>query len=223
MKKTFITLLALAGVASAEVAGYTDTYTASDWENGAITLNNTLDLSLDYWSISATITLLGSTDSATWGTRVFYSSSEEKPGVNNFFLWHGHSSNQANIDRNIIKFRGFGFQESGYDHRVQATTGGELLYTAGTYTFNYTRDGEALTLSVYNDSMQLLGSTVIDTPAGMDGKITTLKSDINSSLVQSGYSMPMVTITTTKPIPEPATATLSLLALAGLCARRRRA
>ena len=45
----------------------------------------------------------------------------------------------------------------------------------------------------------------------------------NSGLVLSYNSTDgSVSITNTASIPEPATATLSLLALAGLCARRRR-
>lgn len=227
MKKTFITLLLLlTGVGLAETTvGYTDTY--SEWTGKAITLNQSLDLSLEYWSIEATVTV-NCGEGTGWGNRIFYSSSAEAPGVNNFFIWHGASAvDQA---RTKMNFRGFGFNNAQYDHHVtDSSTGEAIVFETGTYMFNYTRDGDVLTLSVYSvkdEEATLLGATVISTPEGMNGTISTLYSDIDTTTM-SGYTMPIVRISTVDPTPtpnapEPATATLSLLALAGLCSRRRR-
>ena len=226
MKKTLITLLALSGLAIGETpAEYNDTYSATSWSNGTLTLNRGLDLSLDYWSIEATI-YLDCTIASGWGTRIFYSNNDEEPGNNAFFMWHGNGNNTP---RTAVKFRGFGFQKGQSDHQVKDTeTDSNIAYSSGTYTFNYTKDGDTITLSVYDEDYTLIGKSV--GPVAADGvavpdagTISKLYSDITSQMINDNwYTMPIVTISTVKPIPEPTTATLSLLALAGLAARRRR-
>ena len=108
-------------------------------------------------------------------------------------------------------------------------------------------DAEAITLCLgtsKNGSAQVILSMIDSTgevthlgtwsKSGMDAYTAITGADIDSSLVESAYvfsgdynevglkSLSVELLKSTVSVPEPATATLSLLALCGLCARRRR-
>ena len=77
------------------------------------------------------------------------------------------------------------------------------------YTISGTGTNNDLTLTLSWDGDSEVLATYNGNVNGTDGDLTVIAK------VNQNYSVPS--------IPEPATATLSLLALAGLCARRRRA
>ena len=234
MKKTLITLLALSGLAIGETpAEYTDTYSAASWSNGTLTLNRGLDLSLDYWSIEATLTLtpdIGNT--SYWGTRFLYTSSAEQPSKNDFFLYLGSMEKEGTPEDHpewanygYVNFRGFGTRTDGTDIQIKDAQGNRLTFD-GTYTFKLTRNDDKFNIITLDEKQSIISNLEFDASILGTGTISTLKSDVlvtNANVTGwAEWTKPTVTISTVKPIPEPTTATLSLLALAGLAARRRR-
>lgn len=233
MKKTLITLLALSGLAIGETpAEYTDTYSATSWSNGTLTLNRELNLSLDYWSIEATLTLtpdIGST--SYWGTRFLYTSAVEQPSNNDFFLYLGSMEEEGTpknpqwANYGYVNLRGLGTQTDQKDTQITDAQGNRLTFD-GTYTFKLTRNDDKFNIITLDEKQSIISNLEFNASILGTGTISTLKSDVlvtNANVSNwAKWTKPTVTISTVKPIPEPTTATLSLLALAGLAARRRR-
>ncbi len=120
-----------------------------------------------------------------------------------------NAGNYVSLDGNLDK---------GYTDMDFAVTGGN------TYTIMLTKIGTSLSLSV--DGKEVSTGTLADS---VSGNITDLmlggsqygSYKINEIVHSASYSL--ITVKPETPaVPEPTTATLSLLALAGLAARRRR-
>ena len=107
------------------------------------------------------------------------------------------------------------------DGSVTTTTDKEVVLTSGQHTAIITVIDREVTLTLDND-VAIIG-TLKDS---VTGSITDIKLGGGEWSSGAGYQnylgMTVHDVTMSKIIPEPATATLSLLALAGLCARRRR-
>ena len=114
---------------------------------------------------------------------------------------------------------------------------GALTLTGGTLNFSgvYTIDlgGEelilgdnvAITLSVDSlDDMDIEGITLFENTGAVTGleELTVTFEDATGSKKTASVSYNNGSLVTSAAVPEPTTATLSLLALAGLAARRRR-
>ncbi len=196
MKKTLITLAALAAsVASA--ADYTASYTQDDFSSNVLTLQHGLYFGQD-WTLTVDVTV-GTAAYNEWGSGVLASGSSftENSYSNGFQVWHA-----INDGTTLTKLNG------------STETKLETPWSAGeTYTFNVSYVAETGVIRV--------------TGAGFDASSTLTNAKELATITQlssgviglEGWS---VAITQTASIPEPATATLSLLALAGLAARRRR-
>ncbi len=91
------------------------------------------------------------------------------------------------------------------------TTGGAWTYPRGTVSFEFTDTA----------ILQLDTEYTVTVVGGELGLFVTLNGDEGFSAGGSAYSPAGMTIVT-EALPEPSTATMSLLALAGLLARRRR-
>ena len=245
MKKTIITLLALAGVAGAAPSLTTDFTTApTDWtsgqwngwntphfnygENGAVIAQpwkqNTLSTAITL-SPEEAITIEFSTfgNGNEQGLMFYLSSSTDNYSV---VTGTSYNSNKAvdvgYLDKAIVprtenggsNMGNVGFQANTTNLVTSfGSTSGTTLSTFNPLTYTLTLDGAALTVSVKDK----------------DGKTWsedyTIKSDVTFDSI--GFIMDggagNVGVKSISIIPEPTTATLSLLALAGLAARRRRA
>lgn len=244
MKKTLITLLALAGVAGAAPSLTTDFTTApTDWtsgqwnkwdtphfnygENGATTAKpwrqNTLSTAITLSPEEAvTITFSTYGNGSEHGLMFYLTSSTDNYSV---VTGISYKSNKAvdvgYLEKAIVprteeggsNMGNVGFQ-AGTANLVTSfgSTSGTTLSTFNPLTYTLTLDGSALTVSVKDKD----GKTWSDD--------YTIKSGVTFDSIGfiidgEGGSVGIKNISI---VPEPTTATLSLLALAGLAARRRR-
>ncbi len=243
MKKTLITLMALAGVAMAQDYTVTESW-AIDFGTefqGGYEITGTLNNKGTFWDVSDyavaggvttasnhrphlaggvygswdddfqfSITLtLGENISASNGWPVFASLAGNGKALR--FGPYTNAGNYVSLDGDLSK--------DGDNQNFTTTVEG-----GGTYTITLTKIGTSLTLAV--DGQDVSFGTLND---GVSGNITdiSLGGDTGSSYrineTVHSISYGLVTVTPSTPsVPEPATATLSLLALAGLAARRRR-
>ena len=210
MKKTLIALMALAGIAcGAETltgitAQFTTPPTTADdyWVNDYVF---EFTLTEDY-----TLSDFGSVLAVYWGDQATNSTAGEGYSCGAIYLTESNgvltlnigdgitNENLSNVD--ITSTTTFTNQRGTTFSTVEIQTG--VTYTLSVTGANQdmtptlTWEGESVTAAVFNGNMN----------GGNSGNATT------------NYKVNVGTVT----IPEPATATLSLLALAGLAARRRR-
>ena len=97
--------------------------------------------------------------------------------------------------------------------------------SAKVFVLGYDVEGKELTFKVSDDSGASIANATW-TGISFDGKsLTQLKTGVKAEMVENQkWTLPSGSFTygTAESVPEPTTATLSLLALAGLAARRRR-
>ncbi len=214
MKKTIIALIALAGVAAA------DTLTLTSPTNGTLTSGNAAVAwseaytKLDSWQINFTLT-----DATVVADSILFSTARNNFGSSGYLLSTNANGSLKIHSKNIS---GVSFSES--------TAAG--IVTAGTPT--------AITLSFvadFNQANEKVGGTFTVTSgdvtaswavtAGLDSTVLLNNNNSGSHFWTNGGAEQFSGITVTKldnnmVVPEPTTATLSLLALVGLAARRRR-
>ena len=265
MKKTFITLMALAGVASAASVDYTlyeslgldsDLFAAYDCSTGAASLggsgistNFTVDNGVAVlgngkgtpWSNSVSIGAASGGDftlsldlvdlgtNSTWGCIfIGYSSTSTGGGYNNSLTLQVNSNNElvwSTSNGGEDSFAG----NAAYNLGTGIYTGDTAGKThAEGQTLTLVQDSTAKTLTLYVDGEQVAQATnwtsaqmkAINFGCIFGGKkpIDDAKID-NVAIWNTALSAEQVKSLI---VPEPTTATLSLLALAGLAARRRR-
>lgn len=211
MKKTLIALMALASVAAAE--DYTGTFS---WGVDAEALFNTTD--------AITLTNL-TVDKAYKATN--YNPGTFTPSVNmNAGSWTAsftltNTSSEA-ITLSSVTFDAFIFNGGGNQHTTDTVTR-EVKFTlsgalVGETTVNYTTPWNT------DADANITFATPVELAAGAAYNVT-LKVENGGTNPGSFVGLKGATFTSvpvTDPVPEPTTATLSLLALAGLAARRRR-
>ncbi|MBR5330756.1 MAG: PEP-CTERM sorting domain-containing protein [Akkermansia sp.] len=256
MKKTFITLLALAGVAMGET---TDLLASSaDWTLSSISLNDGVLKSDSHWGgpyayytldtpitlnsntslelsytmsfetcsdVGGTVTLHSSSDVLAFGAKTWNGSANDAP----FCI--GYSTNADAINANAITFTQGknSYKLTSYtetDKTVglteQSDENGEI-HTKVSHTIKETitwSDVEQkFVATIYIDGAE--AGTQIMGDSYVLNKISVVSEGDSWKNSQPAFSNMQLTISTNA-VPEPATATLSLLALAGLAARRRR-
>ena len=270
MKKTLITLLALAGVAAAAdkvqidfgrydaqtegyyniyvAEGYTTSNTAANYVNGATSATTTHSLTLGEQEI--TLTYQHTTDQGYCGGKGLIPTltTTEEADWKNAYVGDLPSGVQGNVWDGITT-------QSANDGGTHTLTFSNLA--AGTYTLSAfggyngkdTMANMSITLGgglsanwsyqgclngTWSESATATGSSITMNTAGSEQTDHGYYFTADSITVQEGASL-SVTITGTggyartplnyvslQMVPEPTTATLSLLALAGLAARRRR-
>ncbi len=228
MKKTLITLLAMAATAlSANAASWGDSWLYS--ENGT-----TITLDTEQSSLTAVVVLdvekmkdvmlagaslskhtlidFTDTDGADIGLQTNYSSDNNKISTSGLYgSWNQGSAYSFGMDS--------GFELSTFwDTTVAASA---------VLTYSYNTGTTAVFSALKSDgSMVTLGGTWNTTLKGSSFAANEVVFDVDlveKSFVFNGVStVEQATYLATTVIPEPATATLSLLALCGLAARRRR-
>ncbi len=245
MKKTLIALIALAGVAAAAPSLTTDFTTApADWtsgqwngwntphfefgENGALnkyswkqnTLSTAITLSPED-AVTITFSTYGIGEEQ--GLMFYLSSSTSDYSV---VTGTSYKSNKAvdvgYLDKEIVprteqsaeSMGNVGFQNNTANQVTSfgSTSASKELSTFNPLTYTITLDGTALTVSVKDKD----GKTWSD-----DFTIRTGVTFDSIGFIMDGGEK-HAGIKNIKIVPEPATATLSLLALCGLAARRRR-
>ncbi|MBR5875441.1 MAG: hypothetical protein IKZ10_01245 [Akkermansia sp.] len=215
MKKTITAFLALAGLA---VAAESTTPTGEDFnELVSLKLEEVGYTKGDAFNISATLSGLGNANKG------FITLASNYYIVNQNHAYWGLNSVSSN---NLTNNGQWTLSVSGNDYTYTSTSGKlPILWTQndkgnGSATRNV---GEKLTVSIASDgvdstiTLSYTSSSIIDTfilkGTVLDASAIKFADDIESVTNAS---------VTVKPLPEPTTATLSLLALAGLAARRRR-
>ena len=266
MKKTFITLLALAGVAvgadtltveTATSSGYNadrDKYltSVSEWgyfwnlqdKDGSTRPDGKVGNAYANGGVLTSITTEGNADYDLQ----FMEKSLRTVYVNEALYFNAVTLSDANLAlaftidfgtagsittaQNINfgqKVTAFNFSATLTEEQIQTlANGGTVNRTllagngnSGIWNFgDRAKDNKELTLVGLDSSYEYVGQ-ISDASTLSEGQYGILWSDGDADSVS--FVVKGITPSETPNIPEPATATLSLLALAGLCARRRRA
>ena len=195
MKKTIIALLALAGMASAA------TTITSEWITAPSTAANFYSGNYSFqFTLDDTFTLAdsGSVLAAYWGT-----DSSDAYGSNAIVLGGTDGALTLTVGRGALSSTTLNATTTmTFKDKVTFTT---AIETGVTYTVSVTGGNQAMTPTLTWDG----GTETLNSYAGnMNGHSATMNYAKNDGIAVV--------------VPEPATATLSLLALAGLAARRRR-
>lgn len=232
MKKTLITLLAMAGVAMAGVDGdWTATFTTSDqskdqtWEDYSAAFETGAPLTLDFTGLIIT----GNTKNGVYTADApgSMNPSAIRPNANvcasdaaSYVLTCSlKNTSDERMDITAITFASFGYNSSGNAHgnNNNPTASYVLSYKAGA-------DSEYVTLG--SQSAEVFSTAEVAYDLAENFLTLEANSSVEFSLsvskVNGNGSFVGLTGATFSIIPEPATATLSLLALAGLAVRRRR-
>ena len=223
MKKTLIALMALAGVAAAAETTITAQFTdIPAWKANFYSDDIQFVFTLDS---SYTLEGSGSVLAAYWGQSLI----NESPhvGANAFTLSEG-----TNGTYTLTLGRGQVFNYTG------ETWENATISKDTTFTFSSSKNGSTESKVEFTNAIKT-GVTYTLSITGADHKMTPTLSwvdedGVKQELTAGYYTGNMAgnppegknivySINSGVLIPEPATATLSLLALAGLCARRRRA
>ncbi len=219
MKKTLITLAALA-MASVAQAAVSDVYTSEQIDSlntsGSLTLANAINFGYD-WTLNATVNLKGSYTSQAnfYGGAALATGSN--PGSRDVFfrLWQpdgSHSWRETVYNLNASGDTTYGSSPS---IRLSGDTDITLSYNATTEKLTYTISGKYQTTNEEGAALTDFTKSITIDIANTHESISVLSTSTNDSNSVKALSY-------TSAIPEPTTATLSLLALAGLAARRRR-
>ena len=225
MKKTLIALMALASVASAALT-----------EVCTLTGVNTYTFDADVTDAAVTVILSGA--SVTTGNEGFASFALTGSTVNYVAAEYRKDATPDGVrvtstDIGTAWGNAFGGAISKTEIDSYNTAWATAEYAALTFAIDSTGSTQVV-LSVIDSTGVItnIGNATVATNVtfdGIDGIRLNKNGRVTEAFVYTGTwsSDDLVNVTsnvlTSKVVPEPATATLSLLALAGLCARRRRA
>ena len=221
MKKTFITLLALAGIAMGEP--YLFDFKGSQITSSSqksITLGNPGEIQLD-------ATSTGNLSSGSWETLTWYDI-EGHMNEAEVEEWTGISDLSA-AAQDYIMSNGSTTLTLTYTG-LTAGASYDVCVIGGGYA--HTSSGQWGTWSCPNEYTTEITSANIPAKAIGTIALSDVVADQNGEIVvqftasafhKVTLSAATIQFVSAPPVPEPATATLSLLALAGLAARRRRA
>ncbi len=203
MKKTVITLLALAGIAAAaDTAVFdfkADNLTAQDLT--AITLTDELTQYTATIETAEGFTLIG----GEWGDTV--------TGANADYIAASSNAQGATLSLTL------GGLVAGGKYDVTIVTGVPFEGAGSWNSMNTTNSYESTSLDLGTQNVQVRNITTYDVTgieADANGEIT-FSIGKHSAAHTASFNYASITA-----VPEPTSATLSLLALAGLAARRRR-
>ncbi len=223
MKKTIIALQALAGVAAAQVTiDLTPTAISTEQNFNGISATDVQDYALNSWN-------------GTWEN----SNLANQVGITDGGLSlqiGAYASNNAGGNYAAVKFEADTPLTLSFDFENTSSWGDSIANFTCTYTctvYGFESDGSSSEIGTWSENIN--GSS-ITTAYAKSPEITLQKGDYTSygiifrsmetSSLGGGAGMAMkisnIKVTAENLVPEPTTATLSLLALAGLAARRRR-
>ena len=211
MKKTIIALLALAGVAAAESLTLTSPTDGSLTSGNAPVAWSENYSTLTSWELSFTLT------DAALGDAVIFSTDKDSSGGAGYVL-------STNEDGSLEVYA----REIGVYYSKSTAAG---VVTAGTplaITFSFVADENMFTNEIVGGTFTVKAGEATNSWAVTDYlEYTDLTNNSVSRFWTNGQAEQFSNITVAKldnnmVVPEPTTATLSLLALAGLAARRRR-
>ena len=220
MKKTIITLLALAGVAAAEETITTDYTGQFKWTSST---TPTLTFSEE---VDCPLTFVLSTTASHKTTSYLPDTFTPDVNVGNGGTWTlsftaTNDSSEAvtlsGIDLGVFSFNNGGTsQPASTSREITLTLSGDL-----TGVKNYTTEGSnSAAGSLATVALTLDNAVEIGAGESITFDLTVARVTQLGTFI--GLNSATLKTTTTVQIPEPATATLSLLALAGLAVRRRR-
>lgn len=221
MKKTLITLLALAGVAAADTATTPEelTWTAlsiTTPADGAVAAGNsaidwseaTGDLT-NSWALSFTL------DPSRLSNQYLFGTVKGSSGADGYTLQitsDGAIRLNANKSNELLSVGSYTADDSAVAITLQfvkfVDTEGE--FKSGVFTLTVGNDSASYTIDAVDNTVFTKGSNNNVWTNGGAEKLSGISLQYADSVV------------VTETVPEPTTATLSLLALAGLAARRRR-
>ena len=221
MKKTFALISAL--IASTSMAASTSiTINSDDWNTGSEWSTYTLPSGEDKfdfsesWVMDLTLTINSAKAGNQWGTHFLVSTNNGDAGKDQMLFWVS-TDGKTHMRYNSAT------------DSIQTENSQVFLSTPGTYSFHVAYDATAknLNTTIYsvNSETQKLTSLLNTVNKNVDMSCLNntdtfySKVGIGNATTANGWTLPQLTI---KTVPEPATATLSLLALVGLAARRRR-
>ena len=224
MKKTTLICAATLSSVCAYAADIVTTIEPSDFVNGTATLTEDFAQTATAWSIETTFTY--KTDSAMngWGTTILSTASNltQEGYEGGFQVWAGK-------DGGSLIVKGCGFESPNGSGGYSGTTLSSSLTADSTYTvvldvvYNKTNANYTTSLTLKGSNGVQIGNKVTKTYAFTASDVVTNLYTACGQGNATTWSAPSVTLKTSGVlVPEPATATLSLLALAGLAARRRR-
>ena len=203
MKKTLIALMALAGVAAAATEQVNTIDSA--WGTAPSTGGN-------FWGAdySVVFTLNALYNLAESGTIIGYycgTAVNDSHGYNAITLGGSDDALTLTVGRGrVMDTSNLNTATMNYQDSVTFTT---TIQKGVTYTLSVTGGDQAMTPTLTWD--------------GGSETLASYKGNMNGNTANMAYALNPGTITIEVPnVPEPTTATLSLLALAGLAARRRR-
>ena len=238
MKKTIITLLALAGIAAAAETtqvlwslDFTGTDITSSYAEG-VSLSGVPGTTNDGLTLNAAPVTLQQTGSIlTYNDEFIYSVTLKVNSLNvNYpeFVGMGELNNDGSYKNGwkagyYKNENYFCLDWDGFSAVTDSTTkhSGNLTITTGeTITLTLHNDGNG-TLTMYVGDAKAGSSTVSEAELSREISVFSLGGRINGK-TNNNSNITVYSANLSKIVPEPTTATLSLLALCGLAARRRR-
>lgn len=234
MKKTLLSLLALSGLAMADSPAWHAVNNGDGTGTWSTTISGGFNFDLGDLAIkdneSFTLTVYQTAESwgNGYGTAMIATGEpyDNCGGADTFRFYIGKTG--TSNEQLLIQVNNWGYNNSGmtnYTNNATATPSAATPLTFG-FSFTFVNSADAEGGDDYIEFASLPGSDItFDAKRDYNVVSTYNFSHLQNATTNTQAALPtnvVTTITITKQAPEPATATLSLLALAGLAARRRR-